>query len=127
MAKVKTIKEELSTESKVSAEKRRLKSLFKDVSSEKLKLVDSLLDNAAWMIVKLQELRDIVDREGLIDEYQNGANQWGKKRSAAADLYNSILKNFMTLMRQLTDLVPESKLADDEIEDEFMQFVNNRG
>ena len=49
------------------------------------------------------------------EEYQNGQNQRGLKKSAAAEVHISLTKNLNAIMKQLLDLVPpaqeESRLA----------------
>jgi hypothetical protein len=126
MARVKAINEDLTKDSRKSAEVRKLRALFKNVSKDKIRLVESLIDNAAWQIVKLQELQEIIDREGMVEIYQNGANQSGRKKSPEAELYNVMIKNFSSLMKQLTDLIPESKLEDSPQIDDFDKFINSR-
>ena len=67
------------------------------------------------MAVTLEELQAEVNADGVTDHYTNGANQEGQKASAALQAYNSTLKNYNTVIKQLYSLVPherpKSKLA----------------
>ena len=102
-------------EKKIRKETRRLKEIFKDLEPNKLKAVDTLIDRAAYITVSLQELEEKLNEVGWTEEYVNGRNQAGVKKSAAADAYNSLTKNLTTIMKQLVDMVPpaqkESRLA----------------
>lgn len=102
-------------ERKIRKETKRLKSVFKDLEPNKLKTVDALIVRAAFITVTLQDLEDQLNAEGWIEEYKNGRNQCGLKKSAAAEVHISLTKNLNAIMKQLLDLVPpaqkESRLA----------------
>lgn len=106
MAAVKKIytKEEL-----VKKEIRRLKSIFKDLDDGKRKLVTPLIEKAAFMSVELDYLQEAIKEKGWTSEYKNGNNQYGTKKSPEAETYISLSKNYTTVVKQLTDLVPEQK------------------
>jgi hypothetical protein len=48
-----------------------------------------------------------MNANGVISEYQNGENQWGTKKSPEVEIYNTMIKNHMAIMKQLVDLLPE--------------------
>ncbi len=103
-------------EKQIQKETRRLKAVFKDLDPNKLKTVDALIARAAYITVSLQELEEQLNRDGWVEEYQNGRNQCGLKKSAAAEVHISLTKNLNAIMKQLIDLVPpaqkkESRLA----------------
>ena len=93
-------------EKKIRKETRRLKGLFKGLEPNKLKAADTLIDRAAYITVSLQELEAELNATGWTEEYTNGRNQSGIKKSAAAEAYNSLTKNLTTIMKQLLELVP---------------------
>ena len=76
-------KKELTKEQKIKKEIARLKRVFKDLDKNKLQTVESLIKNAAFMAVSLEELQEIINAEGYVVEYQNGENQKGTKQSDA--------------------------------------------
>lgn len=103
-------------EARIKKETRRLKAVFKDLDPNKLKTVDALIARAAYITVNLQELEEQLNRDGWVEEYCNGRNQSGLKKSAAAEVHISLTKNLNAIMKQLLDLVPpaqkkESRLA----------------
>ena len=106
----------MDKEKEIKKETRRLKAVFKDLDPNKLKTVDALIARAAYITITLQELEEDLNQEGWIEEYQNGRNQSGLKKSAKAEVHISLTKNLNAIMKQLLDLVPpaqkkESKLA----------------
>lgn len=68
-----------------------------------------LLQNAAFMKVTLEDLQEKINAEGVTDEYQNGANQKGIKQSATLQSYNSLIKNYASVMKSLSQLLPPEK------------------
>ena len=95
----------------IKKETRRLKKIFKDLEPNKLKTVDALINRAAFITISLQELEEQLNRDGWVEEYQNGRNQSGLKKSAAAECHISLTKNLSTIMKQLIDLVPPTQRA----------------
>lgn len=97
---------EKTKEQRIKSENTRLKGIFKDLDENKKKVVMPLIQKAAFMHVELEELQKEIEEKGCIDEYQNGANQWGTKKSAAVDVYNTMIKNYTAIIKTLTDLAP---------------------
>lgn len=102
-------KKELTKEQKIKREITRLNRVFKDLDKNKLQTVESLIRNAAFMSVSLEELQEIINEEGYTVEYQNGANQSGTKQSDAVKTHIAMTKNHASIIKQLTDLVPPEK------------------
>ena len=101
-------------EKKIRKETRRLEEIFRDLEPNKLRTVNTLIYRAAFITVSLH-LEEQLNRDGWVEPYQNGNNQSGFKKSAAADVHISLTKNLNAIMKQLIDLVPpeqkESRLA----------------
>lgn len=96
----------------MQSEKSKLSGIYSRLESKTKKSVSSLIDEASFMAASLWELRQIIDRKGYTEEYQNGENQCGVKRCAEVDIYLQMSKNYMGIMKQLTDLLPkEDKTA----------------
>ena len=102
-------KTEQPKEQKVNAEKRRLRSIFKELEENKRKLVTPIIEKAAFMSVELDALQEIIEQDGWTSEYKNGENQYGTKRSPEADTYIALSKNYAAVIKQLVDIVPEAK------------------
>ena len=92
---------------RIDREIKRIKKLLKAIDRETLATMQSLVKNAAFMSITLDDLQDAMNKNGVISEYQNGENQWGTKKSPEVEIYNTMIKNHMAIMKQLIDLLPE--------------------
>lgn len=123
MSTLTKLKNDKEIQKKISAELEKLNSIFKDMDPDKKRTVKSLIENAAFMSVILDELQKHIAMHGTISEYQNGANQWGTKLSPEVQVYNSMIKNHMAIIKQLTDLTKDKFT---ETDDGFDEFISNR-
>lgn len=111
----------------IKSEKNKLRGIYRKVDKKIQKAVESLIEEAAFMAASLYELRQIIDEKGYTEEYQNGANQRGTKKCSEVELYNTMIKNYTSVVKQLTDLIPKDASNGGKTEsDEFMDFVNDR-
>ena len=94
---------------RIKREKARLTKIFKDLDENKKDTCRALIDRAAFITISLQDLEDQLNRTGWIETYQNGENQSGVKRAAAADVHISLTKNLNAIMKQLLELVPAAQ------------------
>ena len=94
---------------RVKREKERLNKIFADLEPNKLDTCRALIERAAYITVSLEDLEDQLNETGWVEEYQNGENQYGIKKSAAADVHISLTKNLTTITKQLLDLVPTAR------------------
>ncbi|WP_405317593.1 hypothetical protein [Faecalibacillus faecis] len=105
---------------KIKKETQRLKKLFKELPENKKKMAEKLIENAAFMSITLDELKDDIKLYGVKETYVNGANQYGFKESIESKTYNTMIKNYMNIIKQLNDMLPEDKKINED--DEFEQF-----
>lgn len=116
---------DLSKDEILSKEKKKLEGIYSKLEDKTKKSVSSLIDNAAFMSASLYDLRKIINEKGYVEEYQNGQNQKGIKKCSEVEIYNTMIKNYMSCIKQLTDLLPKQK--EKEPDDGFDDFVNARG
>ena len=116
---------DLSKDEILSKEKKKLEGIYSKLEAKTKKSVSSLIDNAAFMAASLYDLRKIINEKGYVEEYQNGQNQKGIKKCSEVEIYNTMIKNYMACIKQLTDLLPKQK--EKEPDDGFDDFVNARG
>ena len=102
-------KQKLIKDQKIKNEYKRLKRIYKDLDKNKLQAVDSLIKNAAWMSVTLEELQETINDEGYTEEYKNGENQYGRKQSEEVKTHIAMTKNQASIMKVLADLTPPVK------------------
>lgn len=108
----------LTKEERIKREKNKLTKQFKGLDDRRRRVAEKSIENAAWMSVTLEDLRMTIDAngvEGLVIEYQNGQNQKGSKSSPEVDVYNRTLANYMKIIKQLSDMLPEEvKVSKDD-------------
>lgn len=100
-----------------NGELKKLKKIFADIDEDQKKIVERLIENAAFMAVELSKLQEYIAEHGSTETYQNGANQFGKKKSSEVEVYNTMIKNYSAIIKQLCDIKPISKTSSDELID----------
>lgn len=106
-------------ETRIRNEKQRLSEIFKDLEPNKLKTCRALIDRAAFITISLEDLEEKLNETGWVEEYQNGENQSGMKKAAAADVHISLTKNLNAIIKQLLDMVPPAQK-----ESRLMEMMN---
>ena len=104
----------------IRKETQRLKKLFKELPEKKKKMAEKLIENAAFMSITLDELKEDIKIYGVKETYVNGKDQFGFKESIESKTYNTMIKNYMNIIKQLNDMLPEDKKINED--DEFEQF-----
>ena len=98
-------------ETRIKKERERLFEVFKDLEENKLKTCSALIERAAFITISLQDLETRLNESGWVEPYQNGENQSGLKKAAAADVHISLTKNLNAIIKQLLDMVPPAQKA----------------
>ena len=109
---------------KIKTELTKLKKVFKDLPEDKRRIVDGLIQEAAFMRATLEETREIVDREGVIELFEQGTQRFLREHPATK-VYASLVNRYSAVIKQLIDLLPDNKGADNGA-DELMEFVKKR-
>ena len=94
---------------RIERETKRLMEIFKDLEPNKLKTCTALINRAAFITISLEDLEVQLNETGWVETYQNGENQSGVKKAAAADVHISLTKNLNAIMKQLLELVPPAQ------------------
>jgi len=107
----------MEKDERIKKEIQKLRKIFKNLPKDKSAIVEKLISNAAFMAVTLDDLQDAVNKNGCVIDY-------GTKRNPAAEIYNTMIKNYSTTIKQLIDLLPteEAKVA----ESEFVKFIQKQ-
>ena len=110
---------------RITREVTRLQKIFADIDENKKKLVMGMIKDVAFMTVEMEDLRAEIAEKGSTEEYKNGANQFGRKQSAASQNYLQFSQKQTTAIKILLDQLPktESKKPDT---DDFDEFVYSR-
>lgn len=115
---------ELSKDERIIQEKEKLDGIYSKLETDTKKSVSSLVDEAAFMAASLYELRQIINTKGYTEEYQNGENQKGTKKCSEVEIYIQLNKNYMAIMKQLTDLLPKAPPPPNN--DGYEDFLNEK-
>lgn len=104
-----------------TSEIKRLKKIFKDYPKEINDLAKQLIESCATIFVVLKETEAQILKFGSVEYYKNGANQWGKKKSASVEVHNLMIKNYALVIKQLIELLPKDRQND--ALNEFTDFI----
>lgn len=96
-------------EKQIKAEIKRLAKIFTNIDEDKRELCEQLIQNAAFMAVSLRDLQEQIKIDGWVEDYQNGANQKGRKTGSAAVLYTKLINNYRQTIGDLCKLLPKGE------------------
>jgi len=99
-------KAELTKDEKIKKEILRLKRVFRDLDKNMMNTVLGLIETAAFLKITIDELQEIINVEGYTEEYQNGANQTGRKQTEHVKTHIAMTRNLTVITKQLSDLTP---------------------
>lgn len=105
----------------VKKELAKIKKIYANMNENVKKNVEKLAENAAWMAVSLEELRQEIDENGYTEIYTNGVNQVGTKDSTYVKTYAVMIKNYNSVVKLLLDQLPEHQQA--QTGDALAQFL----
>ena len=95
---------------------KELKLIFEGIDNGKSKLALSLLDKAEFMEDTLQKLQKKVKDDGVVTSMCQG-NYDIDRENPALRSYNTNIKNYTSVIKQLNDMLPnEDKSKDDGFE-----------
>ena len=115
----------LEKQKRIKKEIGRLKRLFKEIDENKKKLVQTTIEDVAFLTVTMQDLRENIVRDGTTCDYKNGANQYGTKQSPDAQLYLQMSQKQTQAMKILIDCMPKTTIVPVK-DDGFDDFVKGR-
>ena len=109
---------------RIKRELTRLRKSFKPLPEDKRRLAEGLMQEAAFMRVTLEETREIIDREGVIELFEQGKQRFLREHPATK-VYASLVNRYSAVVKQLVDLLPDPKQGQD-VTDELMEFVKKQ-
>ncbi|MEW8957795.1 MAG: hypothetical protein AB2448_01595 [Moorella sp. (in: firmicutes)] len=112
--------EKLQKDKVIKAELRRLGRFFRDIPEDRQKIIKGLKEQAAFMYATLQELQEIMNIEGPVELFEQGKQRMFREHPASK-VYNAMVKNYASVIKQLLDLLPKEEAK--QTEDELMAFV----
>lgn len=107
-------------EKEIKAEVARIKKMYKELSKEKIKVVEGLINEAAFMKITLEGIRQELLEEGTTQWFQQGSQKF-KRQHPSVDIYTTMISKYSTVMNQLLNLLPEEEKKKEG--DALMDFV----
>lgn len=108
--------EELTIAQRAKKEQTKLKSVLNSykVNKQKMKVMMPIIENVAWMKVKLEDARELIRDADIVVEYDNGGGQRGIRENPLFKGYESLWKSYISGMNQIMDVLPEEKAKEAE-------------
>jgi hypothetical protein len=118
-------KKDLSRDDRIKKEEGRLKRIYKDVSKDKRELISGLIQRAAYMRITLEDWEADIMENGYIEMFsQSDRLEPYERERPVSRLYNTMNKNYQSIMKQLGDLLPKEVIKEED--DGFEGFVNKK-
>lgn len=102
----------MEKEKQIKKELQKLTELFKDMKEDQKRLTRPILERAAFMAVNLSELENDINENGCTELFVNGSQKMIRE-APATKVYNALIKNYMAVIKQLLELLPEKPEADE--------------
>lgn len=116
-------KKEIPGEDRIKAEEKRLRRIYRDIDEDNRAIIDGLIQRAAYMRITLEDWELDIMENGYIEMFtQSPQTPPYERERPVVRLYNTMNKNYQSIIKQLSDLVPkpEAKEESDGF-DEFLQ------
>lgn len=102
-------KKEISKRAKAEAKKLRSLLFSYDVDENQIKLLTPLIENTAWMKVKLDDAMESIKESQIVVAYDNGGGQKGIRENPLFKGYEALFKSYMTALSKVLEYVPKQE------------------
>lgn len=99
------ISEQLEREKKIKQEINKIKKLYKDFGKDKVKVLEGLINQAAFLKVSLEETKEDIIKNGLTELFEQGEQCFNRERPEVK-IYSTFMQRYSNVMKQLIDLLP---------------------
>jgi hypothetical protein len=119
-------KKDLTIDERIKKEERRLKRIYKNIDKDNKAIIDGLIKRAAYMLVTLEDWEKDIGENGYYEMFTQSLNTPPYERERpVARLYNTMNKNYQSIIKQLSDLVPKPDTKKEK-DDGFDAFISER-
>lgn len=96
------------TKTRTTWETKRLRGLLlkANTSDESMKMLEPIIENVAWMKIKLDAARELIKDSDLVIEYDNGGGQSGIRENPLFKGYEALWKAYMQGMSKILEYLP---------------------
>jgi len=116
---------------RADAEVNRITELLIDagISERRIKLLNPVIVNTAWMKAKLDDAREAVKNSQIVIAYDNGGNQKGIRINPLFTGYEALWKSYMSGMTKILESLPQEQIeqaAEIEKPVTMLELVRNK-
>lgn len=120
----------MDTKQRVKQEKDRLRYILEasNVPEEKQAALESILDNVAWMRIKLDDAREDIRSAQTVIPYDNGGGQTGIRENPCFKAYEALWKSYITGMDRIFKELPQEqqKIVAADTETTILKMIQNK-
>ncbi|MEG2740256.1 hypothetical protein, partial [Clostridium sp.] len=98
----------------------KIKKLYKDFDKDKIKVLDGLITDSAFMKISLEEIREDLIKNGFTELFVQGTQEFNRERPEVK-IYTTLFQRYSNVMKQLIDLLPDEEKK--EQKDELLEFL----
>jgi predicted metal-dependent phosphoesterase TrpH len=110
-------------ETRIKEEEDRLRALYNDMPIDAMSLLEGLIQRAAYMRITLEDYEKDLDEKGYIETFtQSEKTKPYERERPVARLYNTMNKNYQSIMKQLANYLP--KYIRDDFGDDDSAEIN---
>lgn len=118
-------KEEVTKDERIKKEVRRLKAIYKDLGQKEKKVIEGLIQRAAYMRITLEDYEEDLNENGSVELFsQSEKTEPYERERPVARLYNTLNGNYQKIMKQLSEYVDKTPPKVES--DGFNEFVSTR-
>jgi hypothetical protein len=122
---------ETEIKARADEEQNRIIELLNEVgiSAKKMKLLEPIVLNTAWMKVKLDDAREAIKNSNIVISYDNGGGQKGIRENPLFKGYESLWRSYMAGMAKLLESLPQEQIeqaAEIEKPVTMLELVRNK-
>ena len=105
---------------KTTADIKSLRTVFENTNDNKSKMALSLLDKAEFLNKTLLDLAKKIEEDGVVTIMIQGSYSI-ERENPALKSYNTTVKNYSSVIKQIVDLLPES--ANKQAGEDLLKFI----
>lgn len=114
--------DDLEKDERIKREEKKLKRLYKNIDKDKKTLIDGLIQRAAYMRITLEDYERDIDQGGYVELFsQSEKTEPYERERPVVRLYNSMNKNYQSIIKQLSDQLPKEVNVTEK--DELIEFL----
>ena len=115
-----SISEQLEREKKIKQEINKIKKIYKEFPKDKTKVIEGLINEAAFMKISLEDIREDLMKHGLTELFEQGEQSFNRERPEVK-IYTTFMQRYAGVMKQLIDLLPIEVKKEEA--DALMNFI----